>query len=197
MSKKQKYSDNCILVIDIESTCWDDKNSSENGQTIVDPISEIIEIGYAVLDYKVNEITESGSIVVKPIESVVSPFCQRLTGWTQEVVDRGISFEEACKTLTSDLKSGSRLWASYGNYDLEMFRKQCQRRNIPYPFTPQHMNVKSLCTIMNSEVNGLGRALSSLKMSFEGRKHLGRDDAINTARILQYYKNKLGDKVFA
>ena len=59
------------------------------------------------------------------------------------------------------------------------------------------MNVKSLCTVMNGEVNGLGRALSSLKMSFEGRKHLGKDDAINTARIIQYYKNKLGAHILA
>ena len=191
MGKKQKYSDNCILVIDVESTCQENKD----GQPQEEFVSEIIEIGYAVLDYKINEIRESGSIVVKPIESVITPFCQNLTGWTQEAVDRGISFEEACKTLTSDLKSGSRLWGSYGNYDLEMFRKQCQRRNVPYPFTPQHANIKSFCTIMNGEVNGLGKALSKIGLNFEGRHHLGKDDAVNTARILQYYKNKCGVQI--
>jgi inhibitor of KinA sporulation pathway (predicted exonuclease) len=187
---KKRYSDNCIIVVDIESTCWDEQNTPENGSTVVDPVSEIIEIGYAVLDYKVNEIKETGSIVVRPTESVVSPFCTRLTGWTQEAVDRGISFEEACRTLEGDLKAGSRLWASYGNYDLEMFRQQCQRRNVKYPFTPQHCNVKSLATIMNGEVNGVGRTLSLLGMNFEGRQHSGRDDAYNIARILQYYKSK-------
>jgi inhibitor of KinA sporulation pathway (predicted exonuclease) len=197
MGKKQKYSDNCIIVVDIESTCWDDKNTPENGSTVVDPVSEIIEIGYAILDYKLNEIKESGSIVVRPTESKVSEFCTALTGWTQEQVDRGISFEEACRTLESDLQAGGRLWASYGNYDLEMFKQQCQRRNVKYPFVPQHLNIKSLATVINGEVNGLGRTLSLLKMSFEGRKHSGRDDAFNAARILQYYKAKFEEKILA
>jgi inhibitor of KinA sporulation pathway (predicted exonuclease) len=195
MSKHRKYEDNCILVVDIESTCWDDKNAPENGAIVVDPVSEIIEIGYAVLDYKINEIKESGSIVVRPIESIVSPFCQRLTGWTQEQVDRGITFEEACKTLQGGLKAGSRLWASYGNYDLDMFRKQCERRNVKYPFVPQHLNIKALSTVINGEVNGLGRTLSLLGLQFEGKQHSGKDDAFNTARILQYYKAKFGEKI--
>lgn len=192
MSKKQKYSDNCILVIDVESTCQENKDSQPQEEFI----SEIIEIGYTVLDYKINEIRESGSIIVKPIESAVTPFCTSLTGLTQEIVDRGISFEEACQTLMSNLKAGSRLWGSYGEYDRSMFIKMCERRNVKYPFTPQHANIKSLATIMNGEVNGLGRTLSLLKMSFEGRHHSGKDDSYNAARILQYYKAKFGEKIF-
>lgn len=190
MSKKQKYADHCILVIDVEATCIENKDGAPQEEFV----SEIIEIGYAVLDYKINEIKESGSIVVKPIESVVTPFCQRLTGWTQEAVDRGISWAEACQTLQSDLMSGGRLWASYGNYDAEMIKKMCQRHNVKYPMVPQHLNVKAMATVMNGEVNGLGRTLSLLKMSFEGRHHSGKDDAVNTAHILMHYKNKFGEK---
>lgn len=191
MSKKQKYSDNCILVVDVEATCQENKD----GQPQEEFVSEIIEIGYAVLDYKINEVKETGSIIVKPIQSVVTPFCTNLTGHTQESVDRGISFAEACQTLQSDLMSGGRLWASFGNYDLEIFKKECQRKNVKYPFVPQHLNIKAIATVINGEVNGLGRTLSLLKMSFEGRHHSGRDDAYNTARILQYYKNKFGAKI--
>ena len=98
MSKK-RYSDHNIIVVDVESTC--DENDPITGRPRELFVSEIIEIGYAILDFETNEIKENGSIVVRPEESIVTPFCQRLTGWTQEAVDRGISFQEACKTLES------------------------------------------------------------------------------------------------
>jgi inhibitor of KinA sporulation pathway (predicted exonuclease) len=191
LSKKQKYSDNCILVIDVESTCDENKDGKPK-ETI---ISEIIEVGYAVLDYNLNEIKEKGSIVVKPCQSVITPFCTSLTGWTQEAVDRGISWAEACKTLEEDLISGGRLWASYGNYDREMFVKMCQMYNVKYPMIPQHLNIKAISTVMLGGVYGLAGCLHKLKMNFEGRHHLGSDDAYNAARILQYYKAKFGDRI--
>jgi len=191
MAKKQRYADNCILVVDVESTC----DENRDGQPQEEFISEIIEIGYAVLDYKENEIKETGSIVVKPIESVITPFCEKLTGWSQEAVDRGISFAEACETLQRDLISGGRLWSSYGDYDRAMFNKMCKRREVKYPFTPQHLNLKSLATVLNGKVSGLGRALSLAGLQFEGRQHNGRDDAFNIARLLQHYKTKFGEAI--
>ena len=187
MSKK-RYSDKHIIVVDVESTC--DANDPITGRPNELFKSEIIEIGYAILDYEANEIKENGSIVVKPIESVVTKFCTDLTGWTQQAVDRGISFQEACHTLESDLKAGSRIWSSYGNYDLEMFRKECARKNVKYPWIPQHLNVKPMAAVFTGEVAGLGRTLSLLGLQFQGRQHSGKDDALNVARILMYLKNK-------
>lgn len=187
MSKK-RYSDNNIIVIDIESTC--DENDLTTGRPQELFVSEIIEIGYAILDYVSNEIKENGSIVIKPEESVVTKFCTNLTGWTQEAVDRGISFREACRTLEGDLKAGSRTWASHGNYDLEMFRKMCKKMDVKYPFTPQHLNTKPMAAMFTGEVAGLGRTLSLLGLQFEGRQHSGKADAYNTARIIQHLVNK-------
>lgn len=191
VSKKQKYSDNCILVIDVESTC----NENKNGKLQEEFVSEIIEIGYTVLNYKINEIKESGSIIVKPLRSVVTLFCNQLTGLTQEIVDRGISWAEACKTLEQDLISGGRLWSSYGNYDKTMLEKMCKMYNVKYPMVLQHLNVKALNTVMTGEVCGLGRCLTRLGMNFEGKPHSGVDDSFNTARILQYYKTKFGAQI--
>jgi inhibitor of KinA sporulation pathway (predicted exonuclease) len=189
MSKK-RYSDHNIIVVDVEATC--DENDPITGRPKELFVSEIIEIGYAILNFETNEITENGSIVVRPEESIVTPFCQRLTGWTQEAVDRGISFQEACKTLESSLKAGSRVWSSYGNYDLEMFKKMCARKNVKYPYTPQHLNVKPMTAMFTGEMTGLGRALSLLGLQFQGRQHSGKDDALNVARIIQHLKNKYG-----
>jgi inhibitor of KinA sporulation pathway (predicted exonuclease) len=192
MGKKQRYADHCILVIDVESTCQE----NQNGKPQEEFISEIIEVGYTVLDYKMNEIREKGSIIIKPERSVVTPFCTALTGHTQEAVDRGISWAEACETLQRDLISGGRLWGSYGDYDRAMFVKMCQMYNVKYPMTPQHLNVKALSTVILGGVSGLGGTLSKLGMFFEGKQHSGRDDAYNVARILQHYKAKFGEKIF-
>jgi len=80
-----------ILVIDVESTCWE--GNPPEGQE-----SEIIEIGVCTLGVASGERVERESILVKPQRSTVSSFCTRLTTLTQAQVETGISFNEACKT---------------------------------------------------------------------------------------------------
>lgn len=181
-----------ILCVDIESTCWLNEPTPQGMR------SEIIEVGYAVLNYESNEITERGSIFVKPIESTISTSCQQFTGITQERVDNGVSFEEACRTIEQDLRGGSRIWCSCGDYDRGMFEEQCNRRGIKYPFIKQHLNIKPMCTILSGkQVKGLGSILTSCGLQFIGRKHSGADDAYNVARIVPHYKAKFGEKILA
>jgi inhibitor of KinA sporulation pathway (predicted exonuclease) len=97
-----------ILVIDVESTCWD-------GSPPPDQESEIIEIGVCLLDVVSCEQVARESILVKPQRSTISPFCTQLTTLTQAQVDAGISFKEACGLLKSNYLSKERTWASYGD----------------------------------------------------------------------------------
>src|SRR5438874_1629983 len=96
-----------ILIIDVESTCWE-------GAAPPNEESEIIEIGYFVLETGSLERTGSGSIIVRPDRSTVSEFCTKLTTLTQEQVDGGTGFSEACSKLKNELDSASLTWASYG-----------------------------------------------------------------------------------
>lgn len=172
------------LVIDIEATCWADKKSTD-GATVVDQISEIIEIGYARYNRTTNEIISHGSLMVKPTSSTVSKFCTDLTHITQDMVDKGMSLAEACEILRRDLNSKGVPWASFGDYDRNMFEIECKRKGIEYPFTPQHLNVKQMVGALTGRIRGLGGTLSALKMNFEGTHHRGGDDAYNIARIMQ------------
>ena len=67
-------------------------------------------------------------------------------------------------------------------------RKQCQYRDISYPLSSDHINVKTLF----SEVKGLRRkvgmkgALGILEIPLEGTHHRGVDDAKNIAKILDW-----------
>lgn len=173
-----------FLVVDIESTCW------AEGQTPPGMISEIIEVGYSIYDATNNVVKSHGSILVKPLESTVSEYCTNLTSITQEMVDRGVSFAEALDIMKSDLNSQGRPWVSFGEYDRTMFTEQCRRLGFDYPFTKQHLNAKQLYAAIMGKTQGLGAALTSLGLQFEGQQHRGGDDAHNIARMLQCFASK-------
>ncbi len=168
-----------ILIIDVEATCW-------QGKKPLNQDNEIIEIGVCVLDVASGERVGRESMLVKPEHSTVSDFCTQLTTLTQEQVDRGISFEAACKKLQSEYSSKSRPWASYGAYDRNQFEKQCQAWQVVYPFGRTHINVKNLLALiyhLPREV-GMAQALDMLNLPLRGTHHRGDDDAWNIAAIL-------------
>ncbi len=170
-----------ILVVDVESTCWEKKPPA--GEE-----SEIIEVGICVLDVKTGERLSKESILVKPECSQVSLFCTELTTLTQEQVDTGISFREACQRLRKDYLSRQRTWASFGDYDRRQFERQCRSREIGFPFGPTHLNVKNLFALQNrlGHEIGMSQALEKLALPLEGTHHRGDDDAWNIALILSH-----------
>jgi len=168
-----------IIVIDVESTCWD-------GPPPVGQESEIIEIGVCGLDLGTLERVEREDIFVRPERSVVSAFCTDLTGLTQEQVASGVPFSQACAILKKRFRTKDRTWASYGDYDRRQFERQCGDRGIGYPFGPTHINVKNLFALtfrLPREV-GMAEALELLGRPLEGTHHRGGDDAWNIAGIL-------------
>lgn len=180
-----------IIIIDLEATCW-------QGIQPKDQVSEIIEIGICVLDIPTGTISKNKGILVKPAKSKVSQFCTELTTITQEMLDKdGIPFQEACQLLRTEYDAYQYTWASYGAYDLRMLKNQCKIRNVDYPLSQDHINVKELFTQvkgLNKKV-GMKGALHILDLPLEGTHHRGVDDAKNIAKILYWcLKNKEDEK---
>lgn len=168
-----------VLVIDVESTCWEE--SPPPGQ-----FSEIIEIGIATLDIASGHRLEKHSVLVRPEHSTVGKFCTLLTTLTQADVEGGIGFGKACSLLRNDFVSKQRVWASYGDYDRRQFERDCEAWGIPTPFGPTHLNVKNLFALaygLPHEI-GMAEALDMLGLPLEGTHHRGGDDAWNIAAIL-------------
>jgi inhibitor of KinA sporulation pathway (predicted exonuclease) len=168
-----------VLVVDVESTCWE--GSPPPGE-----VSEIIEIGVCSVEVASGERGERRSILVRPVRSRVSPFCTRLTTLTQEQVDAGVSFAEACALLRKEFRSDRRVWASYGDYDRKMFERQCAAVGVKYPFGPRHVNVKTLFALTHAlprEV-GMAEAMRVAGRKLDGTHHRGHDDAYNIAGLL-------------
>lgn len=172
-----------IIVIDLEATCWENKEQSK------DEVSEIIEIGICVLDIRDGSISQNKGILVKPKRSTVSTFCTQLTTITQQMIDdEGISFDEACQLKRSEYNGYQYTWASYGDYDINMMKRQCQIKGVDYPLSEDHINVK----LLFSKVKGLrgkvgmSGALKALNIPLTGTHHRGIDDANNIAKILYW-----------
>ncbi len=174
-----KYNLDMILVVDIEASCWSDREVPQGQQT------EIIEIGICCLDVRRGRISRD-SLLCKPRRSKISNFCTQLTGHTQEDFDHVPEFPAQCGILKDKYKSRTRSWSSWGLYDRFMLDRQLRRDNVEHPMSGNHINTKNLFSLwrgMSNEV-GLMDALRIMHWSFEGTPHSGRDDAWNAARLL-------------
>jgi inhibitor of KinA sporulation pathway (predicted exonuclease) len=168
-----------VVIVDIEATCW--KKNPPSGEQ-----NEIIEIGVCTLDLKSLQRDKKRSIFIKPTRSKVSPFCTSLTSLTQEMVDEGITYAEACHVLEEDYATKSHLWVSWGSYDRKMFQQQAESFAVPYPFAESHLDLKRLfASVQNGGKKvGMARALKISDIPLEGMHHRGHDDAWNIAMIL-------------
>ena len=171
-----------ILVVDVESTCWD--GPPPEGEE-----SEIVEIGICVVDVGNLERLSKHSILVRPQRSTISSFCTELTTLSPNMFEAAGSFRDATKCLKNSFSSKDRLWASWGDYDRRQFERVCKRSGVGYPFGITHLNVKSLFAVshgLDREI-GLDSAYEMLDMQMEGTHHRGDDDAWNIAGILCHH----------
>ena len=168
-----------VLVVDLESTCWE-------GSPPSDQTSEIIEIGLCTVDLGTLTRCEKRSILVKPVQSEISDFCTELTTLTPDMFDDAGTLADAVKILKKEYRSKDRLWASWGDYDRRQFERVCKDLKVGYPFGPSHLNVKSLfaSAIGIGHELGLDGAYEHLGLKLEGTHHRGDDDAWNIAQIL-------------
>jgi len=173
------WTEHLVNVVDVEATCWD-------GSPPPGAVSEIIEIGLTVVDLAAGARLARHRILVRPARSAVSAFCTELTGLTQQEVDRGVGFAEACRLLTAEHHAGARPWISWGDYDRHQFTRQCRAARTPYPFGRRHTNAKAVFTDAHGlrKRPGMAQALEIAGLPLEGRHHRGEDDAWNIAALV-------------
>lgn len=178
LDKRMVIKTNKILVVDLEATCWAEKNPRRVG--------EIIEIGICLVNLKERKIERSGSFVVRPLDLDISPYCTELTGWTLEDIKKGYPLGDVLNTIGKEYPLASCAWASWGDYDRQQLQRECWDKCIEYPFSDTHLNLKFLHAIINgmSHGTGMAKALKGYNIELIGRHHRGLDDSINTARLL-------------
>jgi inhibitor of KinA sporulation pathway (predicted exonuclease) len=168
-----------ILVIDIESTCW--QGPPPPGQQ-----SEIIEVGICPIDVARLERLAKRSILVRPVRSKIGEFCTRLTTLRPEDLEHAGTLADAVGILKREYRSIDRLWASWGDYDRRQFERVCREMTVPYPFGVSHLNIKTLFAVARGDESelALDEACAALGVPLEGTHHRGADDAWNIAGLL-------------
>lgn len=167
-----------VNVLDLEATCWE--GLPPPGRT-----GEVIEIGLCVVAVAVRERLSRHQLVMKPARSEVSAFCTRLIGWTAAQVAGGVTFQAACRQLMREFRADSRLMVSWGGYDFRQLRRQRTETGTPFPLR-QHLDLKWAHQEFYRLPKrlGLSQALEQAGLPFEGRAHVGADDAWNVAALL-------------
>ncbi|GGJ31562.1 3'-5' exonuclease [Deinococcus roseus] len=173
-----------ILIIDVESTCW-------QGKIPAGMSSEVIELGYAILQ-EGEGVLEWGSFLIPPRHSEISAFCTELTTISPEtfvleaekVVQRSDLLEQL-NALTRrhgwhNFKSCQ--WGSWGDYDFKMLVKTFGEQELR---KDHHLNIKQQHAAERGlpKALGMGQALRFENLELQGTHHRGGDDAFNIARI--------------
>lgn len=192
MRKQRKLQDE-ILVVDLETTCFEDQRP--------ETVTDIIEIGVAHLDVERLTVVKNWGIFVKNGRTMVTPYCTNLNGITQEQLNlHGLPIQEALRTLEVE-ESRARTWASWGNFDRKKLEMDTHDMMLRYPMSPRHINVKTLFTILYNRPKepGMDEAIQWLHdnvsphWQLKGRHHSGKDDANNIALILAHLIGRFRD----
>lgn len=179
-----------FLVVDIESTCFQDDDADKPYGWATETHQEVIEIGCVLLNTFDEAVVAERSFLIKP-EGPIGIFCSTLTGYEEEHLRYAlplklalIEFIDWCSENKFDLRGSP--WGSWGDYDRVQLFRECVRKNLYYPFGRTHYNIKNLYSLRRRVRKGLGvsKALNKEGLEFEGTPHKGLDDAKNIARLL-------------
>lgn len=165
---------NKIIIIDFEATCV--------SNTDKDIDNEIIEFAAIKLGENGEIIDEFCEFVKPVINPTLSKYCTDLTTITQNQVDRADNFPEVYNRFV-EWKEDYNIWGSWGKYDDNQLKFDCNIHGLEYPFT-EHINLKVMYSKKyKTKRAGLIKALHNLNMTFEGTHHRGIDDCRNIHRI--------------
>jgi len=185
-------SSRCLIVLDLEATCWGEGDPLHERQR---EESEIIEIGAVFLIPDPNSqdwiITEEFDTLVKPVRHpLLTEYCTNLTTITQAQVEEAPLFPEAWARFLEWAPPDARI-ASWGIYDFNKINRECSLHGLenPWPHKDQHVNLKEVFSRQMKRLGrsgkgrGLLKAVGEAGLEFSGTQHRGIDDARMTALV--------------
>ena len=167
------------IIYDLECTCWLDRPSGMEMETI--------EIGAVRLD-EFGEWQESFNAFIRPtIHPVLSDFCRNLTSISQIDVNRAETFPRVIDDFMDfiDLEGDDYLLCSWGGFDKRQLIVECKRHDIETAWLEYHINMKDQYQKIKRfrQPIGLKKAVEREGFEFTGIPHRGISDAENTAKI--------------
>lgn len=172
------------FVVDLEATCWEQKNVKDK--------NEIIEIGL-VLCSPEGDILGKFQSFVRPIYNpIISKFCKRLTKIDQQWIDDADPLSIVIPRMMDWIRFQRNInphdtpWAAFGSWDEICLRKDCDRHALSFPFG-RFIDIKELYTNFGGcDQCGLKQAVKRENLVWEGSGHRALDDAINAVKLARF-----------
>lgn len=180
-----------LVIVDLEATCTNSDEFPRHER-------EIIEIGAAMVERESLHLVGAFTKFVKPvIHPVLTDFCTELTSIEQVMVDIADDFPTVLESFNEWMQKykdrGDVLFCSWGAYDKNQMRRDCEFHGVPYPFGDKHLNIKTKFSYAQGRRKqyGLAKAMRIAQIPQTGTHHRGIDDALNMAKLMPYI---VGDK---
>lgn len=178
-----------LLVLDFESTCWQDQKNS--------PPNEIIEFPVVLISLSTGGVAAEFQQYVMPVEQPrLSAFCTQLTGISQETVDSGVPlatclvlYNQWLADVTSrlSLAPDTVTCCTWSDWDLNLcLERECRRKQVRKPSSLNSwVDIRAVYRdFYRRRPQGLANAMREVGLAFQGREHSGIEDARNTARLV-------------
>jgi inhibitor of KinA sporulation pathway (predicted exonuclease) len=182
-----------IAILDFEATCDDRKEFGP---------FEIIELPTLLLNTCTLQIDAEFHAYVQPkLNPILTPFCTKLTGITQETVNKAKPFPEVWNEFNQFIKdnnlvteqdsnANSVCFLTCGEWDFKtmlpmQFKNLGWSRDSIPPLVRQWINVKTTYVgFYKKKAGGMTGMLEGLKLTLDGRHHSGIDDCRNISKIV-------------
>uniref|UniRef100_A0A2K5R8P9 ERI1 exoribonuclease 2 n=1 Tax=Cebus imitator TaxID=2715852 RepID=A0A2K5R8P9_CEBIM len=197
---KSKQLFDYLIVIDFESTCWNDGKRHHS--------QEIIEFPAVLLNTSTGQTESEFHAYVQPQEHpILSEFCMELTGIKQTQVDEGVPLKiclsRFCKWIHKIQQQKKIIFAAgvsepstsevnlcafvtWSDWDLGVcLEYECKRKQLLKPvFLNSWIDLRATYKLFyRRKPKGLSGALQEVGIEFSGREHSGLDDSRNTALL--------------
>ncbi|XP_017705561.1 PREDICTED: ERI1 exoribonuclease 2 [Rhinopithecus bieti] len=197
---KSKQLFDYLIVIDFESTCWNDGKRHHS--------QEIIEFPAVLLNTSTGQIESEFQAYVQPQEHpILSEFCMELTGIKQAQVDEGVPLKiclsQFCKWIqkiqqqkniifatgvsepsTSEVKLCA--FVTWSDWDLGVcLEYECKRKQLLKPvFLNSWIDLRATYKVFyRGTQKGLSGALAGIGIGIPQDEESGLDDSRNTALL--------------
>lgn len=183
-----------ICVLDFEATC-------DNKKYVPHEIIEFPSVLVKICDESIIYISEFQLYCLPKDNPILSDYCIKLTGITQDQVDNGVTFVEALQRhsqwlkcnipdFNNEVEKNNFVIMTFTEMDMEKFAvDEFKRYNIkPAEIYSNYVDIKKDFTkiFKIGKKFGLIQFLEHIGTQFEGRQHSGLADCKNTVKLLQY-----------